>query len=74
MIAISRGVVPLLLFAKGTKEIVKVYHQFRKELHIMSPKGWITSSRKRDTAPEGLMKYKGGLQPLMICTTLRATM
>jgi len=41
--------------------------------YIISPKGWISSSR-RNTRPKGVMRYKGGLPPLMICAALRAAM
>ena len=43
----------------------RVYHQFRKELYIIKPQ---ENTRWR------VMRYKGGLPPLMICTALRAAM
>ena len=50
-----------------------VYHQFRKELHIINTECCISSSR-RQNARWRVMRYKGGSPPLMICTALRAAM
>ena len=44
-----------------------------KELHIINTKCCISSSRRQD-ARWRVMRYKGGLPPLMICTALRAVM
>ena len=46
-----------------------VYHQFRKELHIIKTKSCISSLRKNFWyTPKGVMRYKGGVPPLTIYT------
>ena len=48
-----------------------VYHQFRKELHIINfVRSCISSSRQKCT-PKGVMRYKCDLSHLMIYTLLR---